>query len=48
MGLTVDSLRFAIDRISKTLETESAGLTELDGKLGDGDLGITLQDPTYP
>ncbi|MCB1487174.1 MAG: dihydroxyacetone kinase subunit L [Bauldia sp.] len=42
MGLTVDSLRFAIDRISKTLETESAGLTELDGKLGDGDLGITL------
>ncbi len=42
MPLTVDSIRFAIDRISKALETEAPRLTELDGKLGDGDLGITL------
>lgn len=42
MALTVASLRYAIARISDTLETEAPRLTELDGKLGDGDLGITL------
>ncbi|MCB1495528.1 MAG: DAK2 domain-containing protein [Bauldia sp.] len=42
MPLTVDTIRFAIDRISKALETEAPGLTEIDGTLGDGDLGITL------
>jgi dihydroxyacetone kinase-like protein len=42
MGLTVASLRYAIERISAVLETEAPRLTELDGKLGDGDLGITL------
>jgi dihydroxyacetone kinase-like protein len=35
-------VRFAIGRIRAALETEAPRLTELDGKLGDGDLGITL------
>jgi dihydroxyacetone kinase-like protein len=42
MALTTDTLRFAIERINVALETEAPRLTELDGKLGDGDLGITL------
>lgn len=42
MALTIESLRFAIERINAVLETEAPRLTELDGKLGDGDLGITL------
>ena len=43
MPLTVESLRFAIERISAALQNEASGLTELDGQLGDGDLGITLE-----
>jgi dihydroxyacetone kinase-like protein len=41
-GMTVDSLRHAITAILATLELRHQELTELDGKIGDGDLGITL------
>jgi dihydroxyacetone kinase-like protein len=37
-----DSLVVAITAIGARLETEHALLTELDGKVGDGDLGLTL------
>jgi dihydroxyacetone kinase-like protein len=42
MPLTVGSLQHAISAILARLETEHEGLTELDGRIGDGDLGITL------
>lgn len=42
MGLTTDSLRFAIQRIASGVEPLGAHLNELDGQLGDGDLGVTL------
>lgn len=42
MAVTVDTIRTGIGRILSKLETEHASLTELDGKIGDGDLGITL------
>lgn len=42
MALTVESLKEGIGRILAEIESEHEGLTELDGKLGDGDLGITL------
>ena len=42
MDLTVASLRHAIASILAVLETEHERLTELDGQIGDGDLGITL------
>lgn len=42
MALTVESLKSGIDRILATIESEHGALTELDGKIGDGDLGITL------
>ncbi len=41
-GMTRASLDHAISAVLATLETEHEGLTALDGKLGDGDLGITL------
>jgi dihydroxyacetone kinase-like protein len=42
MALDVAALRHAITAILAELEVEHANLTELDGKIGDGDLGITL------
>lgn len=42
MALTTASLQHAIATIRAKLETEHEGLTELDGRIGDGDLGITL------
>jgi len=42
MAIDTDALRRAIDRILVKIEAGHERLTELDGKLGDGDLGITL------
>ena len=42
MALTVQSLRAGIGKVRAVLETEYVALSELDGKLGDGDLGATL------
>jgi dihydroxyacetone kinase-like protein len=42
MALTVQSLRAGIGKVRAVLETEYVALSELDGKLGDGDLGLTL------
>ena|SRR6185437_11398452 len=42
MAMDVAALRHAITAILAELEVEHANLTELDGKIGDGDLGITL------
>ncbi len=42
MTLTVESLRFAVNAIATHMESHHTKLTELDGQLGDGDLGITL------
>lgn len=42
MALTVDSLRAGIGKVRAVLETEYVTLSELDGRLGDGDLGLTL------
>lgn len=42
MALTVQSLRAGIGKIRSVLETEHVALSELDGRLGDGDLGATL------
>jgi dihydroxyacetone kinase-like protein len=42
MPLTVDSLRHGIGAIRRDLEVDFQTLNELDGQIGDGDLGITL------
>ena len=42
MALDTAALRAGIAAVTARLETEHAMLTELDGRLGDGDLGITL------
>lgn len=42
MPLETASLRHAVRAIATRLEAEHEMLTELDGKIGDGDLGITL------
>jgi dihydroxyacetone kinase-like protein len=42
VALTVESLRHAITGVLACLEAHHQDLTELDGKVGDGDLGITL------
>lgn len=42
MALTTASMQHAIASIRAKLDTEHEGLTELDGRIGDGDLGITL------
>ena len=42
MALTVASLRIGIGKVRNTLESEHLALSELDGRLGDGDLGLTL------
>jgi len=40
--LTTDSLRFAIVRLKEKMEACADELNELDGALGDGDLGVTM------
>jgi len=40
--LTTDSLRWAIGRFSDRARQSAGDLNELDGALGDGDLGVTL------
>jgi dihydroxyacetone kinase-like protein len=42
MAIDVNTLRVGIERIGRKLEAEHAMLTELDGRVGDGDLGLTL------
>jgi phosphoenolpyruvate---glycerone phosphotransferase subunit DhaL len=42
MPITADTLRTGITSIGARLETEHQLLTQLDGKVGDGDLGLTL------
>lgn len=42
MAIDTAALRTAITAILAKLQTEHEGLTELDGKIGDGDLGVTL------
>lgn len=42
MSLTTRSLQAGIASVRRKLEAEHDKLTELDGKIGDGDLGITL------
>ncbi|MDA9567189.1 dihydroxyacetone kinase subunit L [Planktomarina temperata] len=42
MGLTTNSLRHAIRAIQKDVDTMGDLLNELDAKLGDGDLGVTM------
>ena len=44
--LTADSLRWAIGRVHGTMGTAAGELNELDGALGDGDLGVTLSRAT--
>jgi len=40
--MTTDSLRWAIGCLSETMDAAAGELNELDGALGDGDLGVTL------
>jgi dihydroxyacetone kinase-like protein len=40
--LTVDSIRWAIPRLKEKMDNCAGELNELDGALGDGDLGVTL------
>ncbi len=42
MGLSTDSLRAAIRAIATDIAPMGDHLNELDGKLGDGDLGVTM------
>jgi phosphoenolpyruvate---glycerone phosphotransferase subunit DhaL len=42
MALTVDSIRHGIGAILLVVEARFSTLNELDGQVGDGDLGITL------
>lgn len=42
MALTVQCLRTGIGKVRAVLENEYVALSELDGTLGDGDLGATL------
>lgn len=42
MALDVTALRHGVSAIAARLETEHEMLTAIDGKVGDGDLGITL------
>src|SRR5262249_27418219 len=41
-GLTSEGLSQAIHRISQGVQKEANDLNALDGKLGDGDLGVTM------
>ncbi|GAA6206764.1 dihydroxyacetone kinase subunit DhaL [Cognatishimia sp. WU-CL00825] len=42
MGLTTATLRTGIEKITAKVEPIGAHLNELDGRLGDGDLGVTM------
>lgn len=42
IGLTSDNVRAAINAIHARMEVIGPELNELDGKIGDGDLGVTL------
>lgn len=41
-SLTTDSLRWAINKLQQKMDGAASELNELDGALGDGDLGVTL------
>ena len=42
-GMTAGSIRWAIGSIQEKMEDAASELNELDGALGDGDLGVTLR-----
>jgi phosphoenolpyruvate---glycerone phosphotransferase subunit DhaL len=42
-GLTTEALKVGLTRIAAGMERASAELCELDGRIGDGDLGVTMQ-----
>lgn len=42
-GLNTEALKAGLTRIAAGMERASAELCELDGRIGDGDLGITMQ-----
>ncbi|WP_282092053.1 dihydroxyacetone kinase subunit L [Epibacterium ulvae] len=42
MALTTDTLRIGINKITDQVDPMGAHLNELDGRLGDGDLGVTM------
>jgi phosphoenolpyruvate---glycerone phosphotransferase subunit DhaL len=42
MALDVNDLRAAIDRLAPAMEREAEALNAADGRLGDGDLGVTM------
>ncbi len=42
MGMTTETLRTGIAKIAAQVEPMGAHLNELDGRLGDGDLGVTM------
>ena len=42
MSLTTESIKTAVDAIHANIDVVGAELNELDGKVGDGDLGVTL------
>lgn len=42
MALTTQSLKAGLTRIAKTMEAAADELNTADGKLGDGDLGVTM------
>src|ERR1700722_15482229 len=42
MGLTTPVLAAGLERIADHMETVADRLNELDGQLGDGDLGVTM------
>jgi dihydroxyacetone kinase-like protein len=41
-AITTDSIRWAIGRLKETMYDAASELNQLDGALGDGDLGVTL------
>ena len=43
MGVTTETLRTGLAQIAGHMEAVADELNTLDGKLGDGDLGITMQ-----
>jgi len=41
-GMTTESIRWAIGRVKQKIDLSAGELNELDGALGDGDLGVTM------
>ena len=41
-GMTTESIRWAAGRLKDKIEVSAAELNEMDGALGDGDLGVTM------